>query len=102
VERRASWSLLVVVASVLPPTVPRPDEARLDRSRRRHIPAVRSRTAAQTPSTSSSSIEMPMETAAGRLRLPVRVNGRAPFPFGLDTGASGTVWRICVTPMETY
>lgn len=28
----------------------------------------------------------------GRVRLDVRVNGEGPFPFGLDTGASGVAW----------
>jgi predicted aspartyl protease len=35
-------------------------------------------------------VRLPFETVDGRVYVPVRVNGRGPFRFAVDTGASGT------------
>jgi hypothetical protein len=46
--------------------------------------------------------QVPLEIRESRVSLDVMVNGQGPFPFGLDTGASGDVWvtRALVTRLH--
>src|SRR5262249_44584392 len=43
---------------------------------------------------SAGSVSVPMHLETGRLIVHVRINGRGPFPFILDTGAHGSVFDL--------
>jgi aspartyl protease/PDZ domain-containing protein len=42
----------------------------------------------------ADSVSVPMRLQSGRVLLDVKVNGRGPFPFILDTGAPGSVFDL--------
>jgi len=48
----------------------------------------------------ADSVEVPMRIAAGRILIDVMVEGRGPYPFLFDTGASGSVMDLAFAKQQ--